>query len=123
MRISDWSSDVCSSDLGRDTGGGWPSGGRTVVQRKDKFLVADAGILQQLDQHGEAGRLALLAVGMLLLLRQQGAIQRLDLVQRRRRRKPPVRVIAGDLAGGLIARVYMVEGQGKGSKAARGRGY
>src|SRR3546814_951754 len=75
MRISDWSSDVCSSDL----------------------------------QHGEAGRLALLAVGMLLLLRQQGAIQRLDLGQRRRRRQPAVRVIAVEPALRVIARRDMGE--------------
>src|SRR3546814_17703871 len=59
MRISDWSSDVCSSDLGP----GWTQGGRCVVtglmQGKRGLIMGLAndkslawGIAQKLSEHG-----------------------------------------------------------------------
>src|SRR3546814_10383915 len=44
MRISDWSSDVCSSDLGvsKELGLDKPSGNRSAVQRKYRVLAAGA---------------------------------------------------------------------------------
>src|SRR3546814_4782485 len=50
MRISDWSSDVCSSDL------------KLAQQRGDAFIASELFVLAALDDKGEAGR-ALKAAG------------------------------------------------------------
>src|SRR3546814_795652 len=53
MRISDWSSDVCSSDLVTD---------KLAQQRGDAFIASELFVLAALDDKGEAGR-ALKAAG------------------------------------------------------------
>src|SRR3546814_5269590 len=50
MRISDWSSDVCSSDLPAD-----PLGGRPVDDVVLQVLVRDAGLGDRAPAHRDAG--------------------------------------------------------------------
>src|SRR3546814_9473922 len=66
MRISDWSSDVCSSDLGDVLGGELLGAGRHVVVDVDHALRPDVAHRGG-DRHGAAARQRLADVELLLL--------------------------------------------------------
>src|SRR3546814_3140181 len=61
MRISDWSSDVCSSDLLRDAAVVEPANGERAARRSERIVVLEADARQHVDDvvHGLAGHLAL----------------------------------------------------------------
>src|SRR3546814_1840304 len=69
MRISDWSSDVCSSDLGGDSGAGISSPAPTHSE-KDSSLLRGGGGLQGLDPAGAELELRDLAEGIELRVGQ-----------------------------------------------------
>src|SRR3546814_1215820 len=63
MRISDWSSDVCSSDLGRGSPGEEDVGG-AIEQHQDRHVgqAPGASLLTQVDARGDAAHVADLQV-------------------------------------------------------------
>src|SRR3546814_18855398 len=95
MRISDWSSDVCSSDLGRDAGADLLQLGLCLVPLRHQFGIARSGANLQARVHRRlegmvvAGELArrdaqalqlVVLVGELLLQAQQILAEGLDLL-------------------------------------------
>src|SRR3546814_19259990 len=72
MRISDWSSDVCSSDLAGDDGGGW--GFVIVMQRRPAAdaLRENARIIRAADHHADRSACAQRQKGLETVMFEHG---------------------------------------------------